>query len=48
MVIEDIPVFDWTNTIKATLPTHLTNNSYPVDLRPINNRWDDIMLIIKA
>lgn len=48
MVVEDIPVLEWTNNIKAALPDHLKEKSYAVDLRHINNRWDDIMFVVKS
>lgn len=48
MVVEDIPVFEWTTSIKNALPEHLKSKSHAVDLRYINNRWDDIMFIVKS
>jgi cephalosporin hydroxylase len=48
MIIEDIPVLEWTQTIKNNLPNNLKEKAQVVDLRHINNRWDDILLIVKT
>jgi len=48
MVIEDIPILEWTNSIRNALPEHLRSKGQAVDLRHINNRWDDIMFVVKS
>jgi len=48
MVIEDIPVFEWTKSISNSLPAALKGKGQAVDLRHINNRWDDIMFVVKS
>lgn len=46
MVIEDIPDINWTTILSNMVPLEFKNFIEIVDLRPIKNRWDDIMLII--
>ena len=46
LVIEDIPDFNWTNTLKNLLPT---NCSVEIkDLRHSRGRYDDIAMIIRV
>lgn len=48
LIVEDIPVLEWTPTIINHLPAHLRAKAQVIDLRQINNRWDDILLIVKS
>lgn len=47
MVIEDIPAIEWTSQIMDKVPAQLKSKSRAVDLRHIQNRWDDILFIIE-
>ncbi|HMT01719.1 MAG TPA: hypothetical protein PKD00_00175 [Burkholderiales bacterium] len=44
IIVEDIPAMDWAEKLKKSLNF---KDSFIVDLRHLNNRWDDIMLIGK-
>lgn len=45
LVIEDIPSIDWCPQIINHFSESLRNKARVVDLRPIQNRWDDIMIV---
>lgn len=48
MIIEDIPVFEWTKKIINALPNKLQNKAKIIDNRYINNRWDDICIVVNS
>jgi FkbM family methyltransferase len=47
MIIEDIPDQNWTHIIKACFPKNLQPNVKIIDLRHINNRLDDIIMVLQ-
>lgn len=46
LIIEDIPVFQWTSSIIKAFPKELQTKAVVVDNRHINNRWDDILVVL--
>lgn len=46
LIIEDIQSWDWIGILKNTVPTHLKQYIKTYDLRPIKNRYDDIVFTI--
>jgi hypothetical protein len=46
LIIEDIQSWDWVETLKYYVPTHLKKFIKIYDLRPNNNRYDDIVFTI--
>ena len=48
MIIEDIPSIDWTIQIINTFPPDMKSKTRIVDNRYINNRWDDILVVLNA
>lgn len=46
LILEDIPSIDWTRTLKDCVPDHLKELVQIHDLRPIKNRYDDIVLVV--
>jgi hypothetical protein len=47
LIIEDIPDINWINNIIQNIPPEIKYVFKLHDLRPIKNRFDDIMLVIK-
>lgn len=46
MIIEDIPSIDWFSQIIHSFPEHLQSKTRIVDNRYINNRWDDMLVVL--
>jgi hypothetical protein len=46
LIIEDIPSWDWIDTLKNEVPEHLKQFIKSYDLRPNKNRFDDIVFTI--
>jgi len=46
MIIEDIPDYDWAENLLKILPKNLQPYAKIVDNRHINDRWDDIVVIV--
>jgi len=46
MIIEDIQDWDWIQSLVENIPQELRRYVDAYDLRNINNRWDDILLVI--
>ena len=46
LIIEDVQSWDWIGILKNTVPTHLKQYIKTYDLRPIKNRYDDIVFTI--
>lgn len=46
LVIEDIQDFNWTNILRRKVPEGYATETY--DLRMVRNRYDDILMVIKA
>lgn len=47
LVIEDIPEINFTTGILQAIPAELQSKARVVDNRYINNRWDDILVVIE-
>ena len=46
LMIEDVPNWEWINILKNHVPEHLRQHVKVYDLRPIKNRYDDIVFTI--
>jgi cephalosporin hydroxylase len=46
LIIEDVQSYDWVDELTKEVPPHLTKHVVVCDLRPIKNRYDDIVFII--
>ena len=46
LIIEDVQSWDWIRTLKNAVPDHLKQYVKVYDLRPIKNRYDDIVFTI--
>jgi len=46
LIIEDVQSWDWIETLKEAVPQHLKQFIKVYDLRPIKNRYDDIVFTI--
>jgi hypothetical protein len=46
LIIEDVQSWDWIDTLKNTVPTHLKQFIKIYDLRRNKNRYDDIVFTI--
>ena len=46
LIIEDVQSWSWIETLKNEVPEHLKQYIQVYDLRPIKNRWDDIVFTI--
>jgi len=46
LIIEDLQSWDWIETLKNEVPEHLKQFIKVYDLRPIKNRYDDIVFTI--
>lgn len=46
LVIEDIDNIEWAKSILNCIPESFRKSAYIHDLRSINNRWDDIAIVI--
>lgn len=46
LIIEDVPSWDWIDTLKNAVPTHLKEFIKIYDLRSNKNRYDDIVFTI--
>jgi hypothetical protein len=46
LIIEDIPSWDWIDTLKNEVPENLKQFIKIYDLRSIKNRYDDIVFTI--
>jgi hypothetical protein len=46
LIIEDVQSWDWIQTLKNAVPDHLKQYVKVYDLRPIKNRYDDIVFTI--
>ena len=46
LIIEDVQSWDWIYLLKNTVPEHLKQFVKVYDLRPIKNRYDDIVFTI--
>ena len=47
LIIEDIPKLEWTSELKDVLQKFPFKKISILDLRRINNRWDDIIIVAK-
>jgi predicted O-methyltransferase YrrM len=48
LVIEDIPRLEWTDVLMTYVHPHLRANVKVYDLRPIKQRFDDIIMVVHA
>ena len=46
LIIEDIPDFNWINTLEQHVPYNLKKYIQNFDLRHIKGRYDDIIFVI--
>lgn len=46
LVVEDISNLDWANKILFSLPEYIREYARIYDLRHVNNRWDDIIIVV--
>jgi hypothetical protein len=46
LIIEDVQSWKWIEILKKTVPEHLKPYIHVYDLRPIKNRYDDILFTI--
>jgi hypothetical protein len=46
LIIEDVQSWSWIDILKNEVPEHLKQYIQVYDLRPIKNRWDDIVFTI--
>ena len=46
LIIEDVQAWEWIATLIDAVPEHLKNFVRVYDLRPLKNRWDDIVFTI--
>jgi len=47
LIIEDIPDINWTKQIISSFPKELQSKARAVDNRYIQNRWDDILVVLE-
>ena len=48
MIIEDIPSLEWIPKIINSFPLNLQSKARAIDLQYIQNRWDDILIILET
>lgn len=48
LIIEDIPIWEWTSQIINCFPVNIRSKAQAIDLRPIQNRWDDIIVVLQT
>ena len=46
LIIEDVQSWDWIDILKNEVPDHLKQYIKTYDLRPVKNRYDDIVFTI--
>lgn len=48
MIIEDIPILEWGAQIISCFPKNVQSKARTIDLRSIQNRWDDIIVVLET
>lgn len=48
MIIEDIPILEWGAQIISCFPKNIQSKARTIDLRHIQKRWDDIIVVLET